>query len=154
MICRPAESSFRKGQEALSRGHFLEAQAFFEASVDISRKTAGGAVQPRYLSFYGLCLSQLHGRDREALEICREAADAEPYNPELWSNLARVALGRGDRAGAHRALIRGLQTGTATAELAHLQRQLGVRRPPVLAFLDRRHPLNRLAGRLVATLKS
>jgi hypothetical protein len=149
MISRPAEASFRKGQDALSRGDFLEAQAFFEASVDISRKSAGAMIQPRYLSFYGLCLSHLHGRDREAQEICREAADAEPYNADLWSNLARVALNRGDRSLAYRAVVRGLQTGSATRDLAGLQKQLGMRRPPVLRFLKRGHLLNRIAGQIV-----
>lgn len=136
----------------MTRGDFLEAQAFFEASVDISRKSVGSMIQPRYLSYYGLCLAQLHGRDQEAQEICREAADAEPYNPELWSNLARVALTRGDRSLAYRAVVRGLQTGSSTRDLTGLQKKLGMRRPPVIRFLPRDHPLNRLAGQIANRL--
>ncbi len=66
MICRPAESSFQKGQKAFEEGRILEAQAFFEASLRLSRESGEGTVQPRYLSYYGVCLSRLPGKVGEA----------------------------------------------------------------------------------------
>jgi len=148
MICRPAESSFQKGQKAFEEGRLLEAQAFFEASLRLSRESGEGTVQPRYLSYYGVCLSRLPGKVGEAQELCDRAAKAEPYNPELWLNLARIAIARGDRANTYRAVVSGLGSApTHPALLKHL-RLLGVRRQPLLFFLPRGHLLNRLAGRL------
>lgn len=152
MICRPAEASFRKGREALSKGSMMEAQAYFEASLNLSRTLGDGPVQPRYLSYYGFCLSKQPERLSEAQQLCEHAAEAEPYDPDLWTNLARVSLNRGDRAAAHQAIIRGLQTGNSHPELLRLRSELGVRRPPMFGFLSRSNPLNVIAGRLIRLL--
>src|SRR5881296_3756465 len=84
MICRPAEASFQKGQKAMTEGRYLEAQAFFEAALTLSKELGDGPIQPRYLSYYGICLSRSPRKLSEAQEICERAARAEPYNPDLW----------------------------------------------------------------------
>jgi len=152
MICRPAEASFQKGQKALSEGRLLEAQALFEASLKLSKELGEGPIQPRYLSYYGLCLSRQKGLLAEAKEICERAAESEPYNAELWLNLARVSMARGDRANVHRAVVSGLAVAPTHPGLIDHLKRIGVRRRPLLPFLPRGHGLNRLAGRLVRWL--
>ena len=64
MIYKPAEESFRKGLDSLKNHRGKEAMAFFEASLLLdsrARKTSG---QPRYRSYYGLCLASTTGKMR------------------------------------------------------------------------------------------
>lgn len=156
MICHPAEKNFRKGREALSEGRYLEAQAFFEVSVTLSRQMSKGAVQPRYISFYGVCLSKEKGKKgnaSKAQELCVKATQAEPYDPDLWLNLCIVSMARGDRAGAYNALVRGLQTSPTHQGLLKQLREMGYRRRPMIRFLSRDNVLNKLAGRLTRRAK-
>ena len=52
-----SQSAFRKGQDAAARGNFLEALAYFEASVHLARRHEESAVPVKYLSYYGWCLA-------------------------------------------------------------------------------------------------
>jgi len=109
---------------------------------------------PRYRSFYGLGLALVERRFDRALELCRSAAKEEFFNPDLYHNLARVHLAFGFKAEALRYLRRGLMIDPGnSAMLAELQ-DLGMRRRPVLSFLPRRHPVNRLLGRVVGLWRS
>jgi tetratricopeptide (TPR) repeat protein len=148
MICRPAEATFQKGARYYSEGRFLEAQALFEASLALSKEFGEGPIQPRYLSFYGACLSRNPRRLSEAVELCEKAVASEPYNPDLWLNLAQVALARRDRASAVRAIERGLQASPSHGPLIDQLRKIGQRRRPFLPFLSRDFFLNIIAGKL------
>jgi tetratricopeptide (TPR) repeat protein len=144
---RAAERSFRKGLRALALGDALGGLAHFEAAVRLS--TDAGAWPPtRYLSYYGLCLGHATDQVDEAEEICRRAARREFYNPDLYLNLGRVYLLGGKRAAAHRAFVSGLRLQSDHPGLRGAVIDMGLRRRPVLPFLSRANPLNRLLGRL------
>ena len=146
-----SESSFCKGLQAVSSGEFLEGLAYFEAAMRL-RQRGGATVPPpmKYLSYYGLCLAMAGRRLREAREICENAVEVEFYNPDLYLNLGKVYIKGGDRAKAFGTLVRGLKLNPRHLGLIREIRSLGVRRRPVVRFLPRRHPLNRLLGRLLA----
>ena len=148
MICKPAENSFHRGIASLNGGDKVAALAYFEAAVRLDRARNPLTPSMRYLSYYGLCLAFATDRLDEALQLCTKAAKSEFYNPDIHWNLGRVALLHGDRKGAYKAFSRGLEMDGGHAGLRFQIRRLGVRRPPLLSFLDRNHPLNRLAGRL------
>jgi tetratricopeptide (TPR) repeat protein len=138
-----AEESYRRGRDQLERGELQLAFEHFRCAHQIDRGN------PRYRSFYGLGLALVERRFDRALELCRSAAKEEFFNPELYHNLARVHLAFGFKAEAIRYLRRGLMIDPGNGAMQDELRGLGVRRRPVLSFLPRRHPVNRLLGRFV-----
>lgn len=137
-----AEDHYRRGRDLLGAGRDAEALRHFRTAHDLDR------ANPRYRSFFGLCLALVERRFDRALELCRSAAKEEFFNPELYHNLARVHLAFGFKAEAIRYLRRGLMIDPGSTAMLEDLRGLGVRRRPVLSFLPRRHPMNRLLGRI------
>ena len=145
-----SESTYYKGLQAVQRGNYLEALGCFEDSMRLMQQEGSPDGLPmRYLSYYGLCLAMAGRRLREARQICERAVQAEFYNPDLYLNLGKVYLKAGDRGRAFKALVRGLRLNPRHSELIREIRHLGVRRIPVLRFLRRDHPFNRVLGRLL-----
>ena len=148
-----SENSFLKGLDLVRRGEYLEARAYFEASMQLVKRTGIDPPPMKYLSYYGLCLAFSSDRLEEARAICEGAVAAEVGNPDLHLNLGQVYLKIGDRAAAFATLQRGLVIDPRHDGLARQVQRLGVRRRPVVRFLSRRHPMNRLLGRLSAALR-
>ena len=142
-----AEEEHRRGRELLALERAAEALEHFRAAHQLDR------ANPRYRSFYGLALALVERRFNQALELCRSAAKEEFFNPELYHNLTRVHLAFGFKAEAIRYLRRGLMIDPANAPMAGDLAALGQRRRPVLGFLPRRHPINRLLGRFRRVLR-
>lgn len=138
-----AEEHFCRGEAELEAGRHAAALEHFRAAHRLDPASA------RFRSFYGLCIGLEESRFDRALELCRAAAKEEFFNPVLYHNLARVHLVFGFKAEAIRYLRRGLMIDPANAAIREALAQLGVRRRPVLAFLRRRHVLNRWIGRLL-----
>ena len=138
-----AEESYCRGRDHLERGEVQPALEHFRAAHHVDR------ANPRYRSFYGLGLALVERRFDRALELCRAAAKEEFFNPELYHNLARVHLAFGFKAEAIRYLRRGLMIDPGNGAMQKELRGLGLRRHPVLSFLPRRHPVNRLLGRFI-----
>lgn len=147
MRSRVSRNSFRKGLDAAARGEFLEALAYFEASVHLARRQEEAAVPMKYFSYYGWCLAMSSDRLQEALTVCEAAVRAEFYNPELRLNLGRVYLRAGDRGLAFGTFVAGLRLSPGHPQLQTEIRRLGIRCPQVVRFLARSHPVNRLLGR-------
>jgi len=149
MIVAAAEKSFQKGLASLRTGETLEAMAYFEAAMRHHNATTRSAPNMKYQSYFGLCIAKLRGRGDKALRLCREAANAEFYNPVVFLNLGRVALLQRDRRTAYNAFRRGLEIDRGNSELRSEMRMLGVRRRPLLRFLGRENIINKAAGRLL-----
>lgn len=141
-VSATAEEHYRRGRERLEAGDAPGALAQLRTAHQLER------TNPRYRSFYGLALALVERRLDRALELCRSAAKEEFFNPELYHNLARVHLAFGFKAEAIRYLRRGLMIDPGHAAMQEDLATLGRRRRPVLAFLPRRHPVNRLLGRV------
>lgn len=149
MIYKPAEDSFRKGVQAMkSQLRRKEAMALFEASLLLDSRAQKSSGQPRYRSYYGLCLSTTRGKMKEALKLCRKACEDEFYNYEVWFNLGKVEKEAGNQYKAHKALVRALHLSSRKGEIREELQNLGLRRSPVFSFLRRDHKLNRFMGRL------
>lgn len=122
---RGAATAFRKAASAAGRDH---------------------RQRHRYASFHGLAL--VHLGDPGGLARCRGAAAADELDVVLLRNLALAELRAGHRRRALTALHRGLAVDPREPELLRLRSDLGTRRRPILRFLNRDHPLNRLLGRV------
>lgn len=148
MLTHAAEDSFNRGMDAWRAGQRLEALALFEAAIELERRVGARQIQPRYLSWYGLCLTLERKRGHEGIYFCREATAREQYNPDLYLNLARACLAAGRRREAHEAIEAGLQLHPDHDGILKLRRDMGARRRPALPFLPRGHALNVLLGRM------
>lgn len=149
MFVREAENRFRTGLHHLARGRAGDALPFIGAAVEVQQeRSTGDHAQALYLSYQGLCLCLTRTDVHGGLRQCRRAAKSDPISLEVWWNLGRVALMVGRRGEAYRAFREGLRIYPEHPSLSRCLRRMGRRRPPVLSFLGRRHPVNVLLGRL------
>lgn len=154
MAMQDAEDRFQKGLMLLESGKARDALPFLKAAIDMSRENGSAANRrsARYVSFYGVCLCMSRNSRRESLESCRTAARLNDIDPDIWWNLGRVAAIAGKRREAYRAWFRGLSLDNGHAGILTEMRRRGMRRQPVLSFLDRSHPLNIALGRMRARM--
>lgn len=135
-----AQEYFERGRTLLGEGQAAAALEHFRTAQEIDPSS------PRYRSYYGLGLALVQRRFDRALELCRSASKEEFFNPEVYTNLARVHLAFGFRSEAIRYLRRALMLDPEHGPTLTEMQQLGVRLPPVLGFLPRSHVLNRWLG--------
>lgn len=153
MLCRPAENCFARGLAALREGRIVEALAMFESAITVERQHGWSPPQPRYLSYYGVCIAEQTGRFHEGIRVCREALDREFYNPDLYWNLGRLLLRGGRRREAWAVLQRGRRIHPSHPGIRAELTRMGARRRPVIPFLDRANLINVTLGRLSCSLR-
>lgn len=103
-----------------------------------------------FYSYLGYGIARCQGKVKEGLKLCKHSIKVEFYEPENYLNLARTCMLNKDRPGAVRAVRDGLKVDRQNLDLLTLYRELGIRKEPVLPFLSRNNPLNRLLGRIRA----
>ena len=101
----------------------------------------------RVRSYYGLTLVFL-GHNDDGLETCREAANTEFNDSLVFYNFAQAALISKRRALALKAISMGRVVEPSDTKLEKLRRSMGIRKPPVLKFLSRDNPVNKLLGKV------
>jgi hypothetical protein len=103
---------------------------------------------PLAMSWYGLTLVLVERNSNLGVTLCDQALRTGGPNPELLLNQARVHLALNQRERAVRAILRGLEMWPGDARFEAARDAIGIRRPPVVAILSRKNPLNRVLGRL------
>jgi tetratricopeptide (TPR) repeat protein len=109
-----------------------------------------GGRDPRVRAFQAASRALINGRVREGMDACIQAIRGAFYIPDLYCALGVLLLRAGERSKAYAAFQRGLRLDPRHAGLRARLREMGERRPPMLAFLGRSHPANRFLGRLRA----
>ncbi len=135
---------FNRAQELVNRSRFPAARRELEKALRICPRHSG------YLSLYGLCLAQEKGNYEAARRYCESAIKMNPGDPVPRVNLGKVLRLQGDNRGAHEELIAAWKLDKHHPAPATELSRMGIRRPPVLAFLPRSHWLNVVLGRLRA----
>ncbi len=153
MLCKPAESTFRKGLRELKNGNYKDALVHLEASIELQKKYYGKVSQAKYLSYYGLCLSIATNNLKEAVKFCKKAVELEFYNPDLFHNLGLVYLLSGMRKEAYQTFMEGLKMQHNHREIILELKKMGVRKRPMFSFLPRSHLLNKIAGKVLSSLR-
>lgn len=108
----------------------------------------GDELPSQAYSFLGYGIAQTQRRHKEGLDLCRHALRLSFTEPENHLNMARLHVLMGNRKMAIKAVGEGLTLNPNHSPLLALYREMGIRREPVLRFLDRNNVLNRLLGRL------
>jgi tetratricopeptide (TPR) repeat protein len=101
-----------------------------------------------FYSYLGYGIALREQRLDEGLKLCKHAIKIEFFQSENYWNLARLHLLKKDRKNAVKAVREGLKVDPNSTELLALQKDMGTRKLPVLSFLSRNHPLNRILGSL------
>jgi tetratricopeptide (TPR) repeat protein len=83
----------------------------------------------------------------EALHICQKALETGLFRPELYCNLGKVYIQRGDRKSAIKTLQQGLSVDNQNKEILNLLKEIGIRKTPIIPFLSRDNPINKYLGK-------
>lgn len=130
-----------EGLAAFLAGDLSAAHAAFERA---HRKDPRA---PRLMSWYGVTLVLVERNSNLGVLLCDQALRLAGADVELLVNQARVHLALNQRERAVRSIARGLELWPDDARLLAARDALGTRREPVLPFLSRNNPLNRVLGR-------
>ncbi len=137
-----ALAAYEEGRAAFSARDLASAHHAFERA---HRKDPR---DPRFMSWYGVTLVLVERNSNLGLVLCDQAVRVAGPEPELLLNQARVHLSLNQRERAVRAIVRGLELFPDDARLVAARDAMGIRRPPVIPFLSRKNPLNRVLGKI------
>ena len=114
----------------------------------LEKKSASDQVPGIVYSFFGYGVARYQGNTREGIKLCEHALKIQYYEADNHWNLARIQAFSGDRLAAFQTISRGLKLDPGHEGLIGSQKEIGVRRKPMLGFLSRDNPLNIWLGRL------
>ena len=107
-----------------------------------------GALPEGFYSYLGCRVAGLEGHNKEGIELCQKAIELEFYHPDNYLNLARIYYATERLGPALEAVGKGLQLDSENRDLIELRARFEARKPPVLPFLKRQHPVNRVLGKI------
>ncbi|MBI4466584.1 MAG: tetratricopeptide repeat protein [Acidobacteria bacterium] len=137
-----AEKEFNDGLMFFRSSYYGKALGKFQRAVELDKQN------PLTISYLGLLVALAHHKYTEAEQLCHTAVRMKHNDVQCYLNLAEVYLKAGKKSDAVEALTVGLQYTKRDVRLTRALRKLGVRRPPVFPFLERKHFLNRHLGKL------
>jgi Flp pilus assembly protein TadD len=132
---------FKVGLKFLRNKYAKRAMVHFSKAAELDK------TNPFYLSYLGLTLAAADRNWDEAEEICQRAVKMRRTQAELYLNLAEVYRLAGRKDEAMETLILGRQMTRKDPRILAALRKYGIRRPPVLSFLDRQSFLNKKLGK-------
>jgi len=130
----------------IEKGIGLAREGEYEQALKVFDQDLCFTQHPTAMSYYALCLANVEGNFDKAISLCLMAAEKEFYNPEIYMNLGRIFLLNGQKAVAVRAFRKGLKFDNSHFGIMSEMRKLGVRRKPVISFLQRTNPVNKFLG--------
>lgn len=107
---------------------------------------------PEMLSLMGYTLAREGGQFGKAIEMCLKAITLNPHNCEHYLHLGRIYLLANKKDHAIKAFRKGFKIRKDPRIMEEL-RLLGIRSSPPFASLPRNHVVNRVAGKILHTLK-
>ena len=142
MIQMELMNEFKIGLAALRNGHVKSAVVHLRKAVEYD------SANPFCLSYYGVALARAEHDWTTAEDCCLAALRLERRQAHLYLNLGEIYRMAGNLQDALATLYNGLQFTRWDPLLVRALEELGIRRRPVLPFLDRKHFLNRRLGDL------
>jgi len=136
------------GIAATDRGDYHGALQIFSAIY----QSMPADKMPDGLSAYGLCLARVEGKRKMAADLCQKAIQLQSYEGRHWANLVRVYIVAKNRRKAVETLDDSLRKLRNDPELIRVRQEIGYRQAPMLTFLPRQNPINKLFGLYAARL--
>lgn len=134
---------FQEGMKFFECGDYNKALSFLTL-IDID--ALGESSQNIYLSYLGLvkvCLGE-----HEGIKLCRRAVHLERFNGDVYHNLACAELKLNERRSAMEILRSGLLIEPNHPGLNDMHNKMCSRKRPVMRFLSRDNPVNRVIGKI------
>jgi tetratricopeptide (TPR) repeat protein len=139
-----AEELFTMGMESLKKGDSRAALDYLEKAVSLDRN-------PLYCSNLAICLAKQKREFKRAVSLCNEAIKKDPKDSLHFLNLGRVHLLANQKKDAIRIFNMGLRYGENRDIIAELNK-FDRRRSPLIPFLARENPVNKVLGKLLYSL--
>ena len=140
MMDTEAFREFKTGLTLLRDNYANKALPHMRRAVDLEKNN------PYYMSYLGVVLARSEQKWGEAEKLCDSAVRMKRNQAQLYLNLAEVYATAGRRNEAMEAMQAGLKYARRDVRLTIAMNKLTQRRSPILAFLGRKHPLNRQLG--------
>jgi len=137
-----AMRDFKLGVRLLRERSYARALFCFRRAAEAERNN------PYFLSYFGLALALAERNWDDAIQLCEDAVRQKRSVAQLYLNLAEVYLRAGRKSDAVETLEVGSELAGRDVRVKRMLHFLGMRRPAVLPFLNRKHVLNRGLGRL------
>lgn len=131
---------FKQGLTLLRDNYPVKALPHMQRALELEKNN------PYYMSYLGVILARSEEKWAEAEELCDSAVRLKRNQAQLYLNLAEVYANAGRREDAVETLQSGLKYAQRDVRLNMALTRLAERRPPVLTFLNRQHPINRQLG--------
>ena len=131
---------FKQGLTFLRDNYPVKALPHMQRALELEKNN------PYYMSYLGVILARSEEKWAEAEQLCDSAVRLKRNQAQLYLNLAEVYASSGRREDAVEALQSGLKYAQRDVRLNMALTRLAERRPPVLTFLNRKHPINRQLG--------
>lgn len=145
MDAEKLRNQVREGLAEARKGNTLYARIHLEDALKQTRN-------PEVLAWYGYCLARDKKAFGQAMSLCKEALEAAPDNSDLYLALGRIYLLAGRKRTAISIFNKGLKMGRNDAIVNQLHR-IGLRKAPVLPFLQRDNLLNIYLGLVLSRCK-
>jgi Flp pilus assembly protein TadD len=140
MMDTEAFREFKQGLTFLRDNYPVKALPHMQRALELEKNN------PYYMSYLGVILARSEEKWAEAEQLCDSAVRLKRNQAQLYLNLAEVYASSGRREDAVEALQSGLKYAQRDVRLNMALTRLAERRPPVLTFLNRKHPINRQLG--------
>ena len=137
-----AEASYVEGLHFYEHHDYQRALLKFREAVEIDGNN------PKYLSTLGVTVSRVQKNHELAAQLCSKAIRKKHNDAQLYINLADVYIRAKNKTAAIDNLITGYKYTRRDQRIIDKVHALGLRRPSVLRFLNRRNPFNMLLGRI------
>jgi tetratricopeptide (TPR) repeat protein len=117
--------------------------------------------EPILLSYHGYLEALVHKNYTQGINTCLKAREMvlekaisgrDFFNPVLYLNLGRAYLAAGSKEDAFEAFRMGLIFGNENEDLLCEIREIGMRRKPIVPFLQRSNPINKYIGKVLHSL--
>ena len=120
----------------------------YEGAMQIFKNGDMVAGNPEAISYYALCLSELYKNYKKGLALCINALKRDVKNPVIYRNLGKIFLNSGEKERAYKAFDKGLELSERKdAECSKELKLMGLRRTPLVPFLNRENFLNITLGK-------
>jgi tetratricopeptide (TPR) repeat protein len=140
-VAAEAEKEFKEGLMQYEAGYYARGLTHIQKAAELD------AQNPTYLSYTALLVALAHKNYEAAEQLGHAALRMKRNDAQLYLNLAEIYIKAGSKADAVEALEVGLTYTKQDVRLRRALRKLGIRRPPVIPFLERKHFLNRYLGK-------
>jgi len=143
------KQAYKSAKDALKKRDYEAAERSFKLALDSTHAHIGLSNDGQYnrlQSYYGL--TQVLNANETGLSLCRQAANNEQLNGDVFLNLACAELANSNRKRAIEVIQLGIKIDPDNAQLKRACAKIECRKKCCLAFLPRENLLNRFLGRL------